>query len=51
MIFVVPLQCQDFYPYSIQTQIVDKTILSQSSEILSKAYPGMFVAPFDMLKA
>jgi len=36
-------------PYSIQTQIVDKTILSQSSEILSKAYPGMFVAPYDAL--
>lgn len=39
------------YPYTIQISIYNKEILNHTSQEITSAYPGMFVAPFDMLKA
>lgn len=36
-------------PYTIQGKVLDKSLLSNTIQVVSEAYPGMFVVPFDML--
>ncbi len=38
------------YPYYYQIKIIDQSLLDFSAQNLAKEYPGMFVAPFDLLK-
>lgn len=38
-------------PYTIQTKVIDSKLLTLTREQIMNAYPGMFVVPFELLKA